>query len=118
MKKILFIFALLLVAAGVQAQPTHPDISSLSVKATIDPSAVKGPIKPFERTGTDLERMHFCAKNPGTFLVCLIEGSLRVQVNLTRIGVLYRADFKFCHRSTKSTASGRKFEGFAQDLKV
>lgn len=46
MKKILFAFASLLIAAGVQAQKTHPDISSLLVKATIDPSAVKGPIKP------------------------------------------------------------------------
>ena len=62
-------------------------------------NAEKRPIKPFERTRTDLERMHFCAKNPGTFLVCLIEGSLRVQVNLTRISVLYSANFKFRHRS-------------------
>ena len=46
MKKILFAFASLLIAAGVQAQKTHPDISSLLVKATIDPSVIKGPVKP------------------------------------------------------------------------
>ena len=46
MKKILFAFVSLLVAAGVQAQKTHPDISSVLVKATVDPSTVKGPIKP------------------------------------------------------------------------
>ena len=45
MKKILFAFASLLIAAGVQAQKTHPDISSLLVKATIDPSVIKGPVK-------------------------------------------------------------------------
>ena len=46
MKKILFVFVLLLVAVGGQAQKTHPDISSVLVKATVDPSAIKGPIKP------------------------------------------------------------------------
>lgn len=42
MKKILFVFVSLLVAAGVQAQKIHPDISSVLVKATVDPSTVKG----------------------------------------------------------------------------
>ena len=48
MKKKLFAFALLLVAAGVhaQAQKVHPDISSQLVKATVAPSVIKGPIKP------------------------------------------------------------------------
>jgi hypothetical protein len=48
MKKKLFAFALLLVAAGVQAQAqkVHPDISSQLVKATVAPSVIKGPIKP------------------------------------------------------------------------
>ena len=46
MKKILFAIALLLAAAGAQAQKIHPNVSSLSVKATIDPSAIKGPVKP------------------------------------------------------------------------
>ncbi|MCR5560226.1 MAG: hypothetical protein K6F58_00170 [Bacteroidales bacterium] len=46
MKKILFAFVLILVAAGAQARKTHPDISSVLVKATVDPSAIKGPVKP------------------------------------------------------------------------
>lgn len=41
MKKILFAFVLLFVAAGVQAQKIHPDISSVSVKATVDPSPIR-----------------------------------------------------------------------------
>ena len=46
MKKIIFAVVLLIASAGVQAQTTHPDISSVQVKATVDPSAIKGPIKP------------------------------------------------------------------------
>ena len=54
-------------------------------------------LKPFERTGTKLERMQFCAKNPDTFLVCFIESTFRVQVNLTRIVIFNGSDFKFRH---------------------
>ena len=40
------ILALTLFAGQVQAQKVPPDISSLTVKATVDPSVIKGPIKP------------------------------------------------------------------------
>ncbi|MBO7070612.1 MAG: hypothetical protein J6W09_04895, partial [Bacteroidales bacterium] len=44
-----FIFAILAltVCAGLaNAQNIHPDISSQLVKVTVDPSVIKGPIKP------------------------------------------------------------------------
>ena len=40
------ILALAVCAGQVRAQKAHPDISSLTVKATVDPASVKGPIKP------------------------------------------------------------------------
>ena len=46
MKRFLVAFVLLLIAAGMHAQKIHPDISSIQVKATIDPLVIKGPIKP------------------------------------------------------------------------
>ena len=52
------------------------------------------------------------------FLVCFIESTFRVQVNLTRIGIFNGADFKFRHMPKILTTYGRKTEGFAQGLMV
>ena len=80
------------------------------------PYAQQRAVQALEFSGAHLERMNPCTQEPRALLVRLEKGTLRVEVNPTRIGVFHCAYFKFRHPKFILTAYGRFGRGAAAPM--